>query len=416
MRGVFSAPTFAVFVALVTGLLGGSGRRTVTGMWIAAGLAGVAHHGRAHWFFSHARWDLDALGLLLARAVLAALAPGTQPVTVAVDDTLFHRYGRRVFGCFWQHDGSAVSPTAVGRGNCFVIAGIVTMVAGMSRPVFLPILFRLSQPGKGPTKPQLARQMVAVLTLALQPRGIHVVADAAYRSPTWRSLPATVSFTTRLPCTAVLYAPPPPRTGRRGRPPAKGARLGTPADLAATACWRPATVTRYGATLTVHLATVACLWHGSLGTTPVQVILVRESASNTRLDIALITTDVQATAVDVVCRYAARWSIEQAIKDGKDLIGAGEAQNRLPAAVHRSAPFALLCQSILVLWYQQAGDHQGDLAARRAAAPWFRHKTHISLQDMLIAFRRARITPAMPAQDTTSQIIATPTTSTPTAA
>src|ERR671936_337242 len=112
--GAFAAPTFATFVALVTGYLGATGRRTVTGMWIAAGLAGVAHHARAHRFFSH----------------------------------------------------------------------------------------------------------------------------AAYRSPGWRSLPAAVTCTTRLPANAVLYAPAPPRTGRRGRPRPKGARLGTAADLAAAAAWR----------------------------------------------------------------------------------------------------------------------------------------------------------------------------------
>src|ERR1700730_10201288 len=67
VRGVFTAPTFATFVSLVTGLLGATGTRTVTGMWNAAGLAGRSHHARAHRFFSHARWDLDSLGLLLAQ-------------------------------------------------------------------------------------------------------------------------------------------------------------------------------------------------------------------------------------------------------------------------------------------------------------------------------------------------------------
>lgn len=52
LRGVFTAPTFATFTSLVTGLLGATGSRTVTGMWSAAGLAGQSHHARAHRFFS----------------------------------------------------------------------------------------------------------------------------------------------------------------------------------------------------------------------------------------------------------------------------------------------------------------------------------------------------------------------------
>jgi hypothetical protein len=39
------------------------------------------------------------VGLLLARAVITAFVPDGLPVTVVVDDTLFHRYGRKVFAC-----------------------------------------------------------------------------------------------------------------------------------------------------------------------------------------------------------------------------------------------------------------------------------------------------------------------------
>jgi hypothetical protein len=40
VRGVFTSPAFATFTYLVTGLLGATGTRTVTGMWSSAGLAG----------------------------------------------------------------------------------------------------------------------------------------------------------------------------------------------------------------------------------------------------------------------------------------------------------------------------------------------------------------------------------------
>ncbi|WP_168587669.1 transposase [Saccharopolyspora sp. ASAGF58] len=76
---MFTAPTFATFASLVTGLLAATGPRTVTGMWSAAGLAGRCHHARAHRFFSHARWSLDSLGLLLARLVVAASSRPGKP-------------------------------------------------------------------------------------------------------------------------------------------------------------------------------------------------------------------------------------------------------------------------------------------------------------------------------------------------
>ena len=391
-RQVFTAPTFATFTLLVTGVLSGVGPRTVTGIWSAAGMATAGHWSRAHRFFSHARWDLDALGLALARMVVAAFASPEQALTVAVDDTLFHRYGRTVFGVAWQHDGSAKGRDGIGRGNCFVIAGLVVAVPFTDRKVLLPVLFRLHQPKVEGSKPQQARQLVDLLAGAFPDRQVHVVADNAYRSRTWRSVPGNLTFTTRLAHNAVLYAPAPPRTGKRGRPAVKGSRLGTPAELATTATWTQASLTCYGQIATVQLAVITGLWHGSLGQLPVQVVLVRSIASAKPYDIALVSTELTATATAIVERYADRWSIEQSIKDGKDLLGVGDAHNRLPAAVTRTVPFMMLTQTILTLWYHHAGTAADDVQTRRTHAPWYRHKRHIAVLDMLIAFRRNRIT------------------------
>jgi hypothetical protein len=157
LRPCFTAPSFATFSALVAGALSVSGPRTVTGMWSAAGLAGRSHWSRAHRFFSRAVWDLDAVGLALARAVVARFAPGGADVKVAVDDTLFHRYGKKVHGAKYQHDGSAKGRDGIGRGNCFVIVGIVVTLPFLARQVCLPVLFRLHIPKTGCSKPEQAR-------------------------------------------------------------------------------------------------------------------------------------------------------------------------------------------------------------------------------------------------------------------
>ena len=79
LRPCFTAPSFATLAALVTGALSGAGRRTVTGMWQAAGLAGSVHWSRAHRFFSRAVWDLDRVGLTL-RVPPARLRTDLNPV------------------------------------------------------------------------------------------------------------------------------------------------------------------------------------------------------------------------------------------------------------------------------------------------------------------------------------------------
>src|SRR4051812_42371420 len=101
-RPCFTAPTFQTFIGLVVGLIAQTRRRTVCGMLTGAGLDQVWHHSRAHRLFTNARWSGDALGLVLADLIVARLLPTGAALTVAVDDTLFKRSGKKVFGAAWH--------------------------------------------------------------------------------------------------------------------------------------------------------------------------------------------------------------------------------------------------------------------------------------------------------------------------
>jgi hypothetical protein len=98
LRPCFTAPSFATFC----GLAGQVRRRTVVGMLMGAGLARTWPHGRAHYFFSRARWDIDELGLAVARLAVRLLVPPGAALEAAVDDSLFRRAGRKVHGAGWQ--------------------------------------------------------------------------------------------------------------------------------------------------------------------------------------------------------------------------------------------------------------------------------------------------------------------------
>ena len=116
-RCCFTAPTFATFCALACGFLAQTGRRTICGMLVAARLSRVWSHHRAHRFFSAARWSAQQLSAVLARLIVALLIDDGQPVTVAIDDTLFHRRGPKVHAASWFHDGSAAGARKIGYGN-----------------------------------------------------------------------------------------------------------------------------------------------------------------------------------------------------------------------------------------------------------------------------------------------------------
>src|SRR5437870_3521262 len=147
LRPCFTAPTFEVFTALVAGLFAQPVSRTVCGMLTGAGLAGVWHHCRAHRFFSAARWCPQRVGLLLAEVIVACLlAPGAQ-ITLAVDDTLFRRRGKKIHAVGWFHDGSAAGQVKLGHGNNWVVVVIIVTLPFLSRPVALPVLAALAVKG-----------------------------------------------------------------------------------------------------------------------------------------------------------------------------------------------------------------------------------------------------------------------------
>ena len=116
-RGCFSASTFPVFCALACGLVAQGTRRTVCGMLVGARLSQVWSHHRAHRFFSHARWSVEAVSAILARLVVRLLVGADEAILVAVDDTLFARRGPNVHAASWFHDGSANSQRKAGYGN-----------------------------------------------------------------------------------------------------------------------------------------------------------------------------------------------------------------------------------------------------------------------------------------------------------
>jgi len=403
LRSVFArASTFGVFVLLATGLVARTSRRTVVGMLAGTGMAAVVSFHSACRFFSTHVWDTDRLGLAVARQVVTRLLPTHAPITVAVDDTLFRRWGKKVHHAFWTHDGAAQGPAKLGRGNRWVVAGIVVRLPFHSHPVCLPILFRLWA-GKGTASPvELAGEILTVLVDAFPDRAIHAVGDAAYHG-TPLLVPGT-TITTRLPANAALYAPPPPRTGRRGRPAKKGARLPGLAALAEAAVWFTGTVHRYGRTDTVLIAVTNCLWYGAFGDAAGRLVLVREpdTTTSTGYDLALFTTDRDNTGDRLVERYAERWSIEPANATATQLLGVGQARNRVPRAVERTVPFGFLVQSLVIVWYATYGYHPDDLAGRHATEPWYGQKAEPAFEDMLAKLRRtlvaARFNGVRPAQ------------------
>lgn len=398
-RPCFTRPTFESFCALTVGSLTRVRERTVTGMLIAAGLAGSWHHSRAHRFFSRASWSSDRLGLVALGAIAERLLDAEGPLVVAIDDTLLKRFGPKVFARQLHYDGSsrAAGPRArrTAYGNAWVVAGIVVALPFLERSICLPVLFRLWRPGQGPTQVALAAQLAALIAAAHPDRELILLCDGAYAgaalSPA--ALPESVTVIARARRDIRLYAPPPPRRpGQLGRPRTKGERLPSLRERARSGGpWRRAALAAYGRRSQVELLEQRGIWPRVWGGTRLKAVALRDSRAADQIDMVVICSDPRLPAGRVLELYALRWSIEVAFRDAKQHLGVGEAQNRTRLAVERTAPFAFLCLTLAVLWYTLADTAEQDVARRRRLAPWDRAKRCPSVQDMLVALRRAII-------------------------
>lgn len=391
---LMTAPSFTNFRTLLTGWVFAS-RRTVTGMIVAAGAVGKKHHSAFHRLFAAARWSRDAVGL----GVLELLGPslGTGTVLLAVDDTLARKRGLKIFGVGMHHDPllSSRKKAITNWGHSWVVLGvIVTFPLWPNRPFCLPILFRLYLNQKAAakhrwvyrTRPELAVELLRLVCRWQPSRHFHVIADSAYGGQSvLTQLPTNCDLTSRLVLAARLYdAPPARQPGTEGRPRKRGPR---PTAAVAEADARGASPTNAAGNLhgrqdKVRLCdTVAYVY--AAPDRPLRVVAV-EPLTGGRPRQAFYSTCHEASAKQVLCWNALRWSLEVAFHDSKGSLGFEEPQGWTRRAVERTAPMAMLLYSLIVLWFVRDG-HRHHRAPDR---PWYRTKRHASFADMLQTLRQ----------------------------
>jgi len=389
---VMTAPTFANFLTILTGWIFAS-RRTVTGMIVAAGMAGHRHHSIFHRVFARARWSLDELGMAVFGLIMPWL-DSDGPIMLGLDDTLARKRGLKMFGVGMYHDPmiSSRKTAIVNWGHDWVILGVLVRFPFCTKRTFcLPILFRLYLNRNAAakhrrvyrTRPELAVQMLEVLCSAYNNRGFHVVADSAYGGQSvLNSLPDNCDLTSRLLLDARLYDALPMRVhGQPGRPRKRGRRLPSPRRMLDHRASR-LHLTMYGRHEHARVVDTEARVHAAPDR-PLRVVAV-EPLTGGRGRQAFYSTAHDATAEDVLTWYAMRWSIEVTFHDAKQQLGFEQPQSWSRRAVERTAPLAMLVYSLIVLWFAREGHRLYQPPNR----PWYRQKPHASFADMLITLRR----------------------------
>jgi hypothetical protein len=407
----FTRPTLVTFLHIVTGWVLCRSRPTVTNLVCTIGSSLLGHVAR-HWtvyekFFYRAAWSLPQLSrLLLARVVVPLIdrcAVGNE-VDLDIDDTTCSRCGKHVAWAGYFKDASASGNTlrtVVHWAHNWVIACVAMRDRRWpSRVIGLPVLFALyrKRGDCDKTHPFLTRQQIAARMIhearsTLPDRVIRVAADGQYatREVVAAASEARSNLVSRMRSDAAIYALPPRRKRfKRGRRKKRGGRLPTPKVMAARRKkgWRTVKVLAYGKTVERKVLPVVCLWYHVSKDRPVKLLIVRDPAGAQKDDY-LFCTDPSVSDEQVIERFAARWPIEECIRDAKQTGGFEQVQGWCQRTVERQAPLALVVQTLVKAWYLL---HGGKAASAQPGGAkvcgWLREKDHPSYLDMLATLRR----------------------------
>jgi len=385
-RAGFTAPSFALFTDLVNGWVCAPGRRTITNMITVVDPAGRRAHDAYHRFVRDGAWSMNRLWQILTTHLVATFSP-TGVVEIACDDTLFHHAGRKVEGAGTFRDAvrSTIGRVVYARGLNLVVITLTIHPPWGGQPVAVPVNVRVHRKHDPTTTIAHAAAMIEEIAAWLPDRYFHLCADGAYATLAGADLPRT-HLTSRIRRDAALYEVAPPPTGRRGRPRTKGERLPTPAALSANLpkrAWSKVDVDVRGTTVTklVHVRDV--LWYRVNKHDLVRLVIVRDP-DGVEPDDYFFTTDRNATAADVVSRYAARWAIEVCFRDVKQDLGGQNPQSWKRKGPERAAALSLWLHATIWCWYLTTHPTGRTWTPR----PWYRAKSTPSFLDALAALRR----------------------------
>lgn len=410
---LFTAPTFLTFQTLVSGwLLSPQRHRFVTEVIQSAGAVRQGHHSRYHRFFSHAAWSLDGLFRVLLILLVRVFAPeGT--IQLSLDDTLCRKRGLTLFGGGMHYDPliSSRAKSLVSWGHDWVVVCLVVKLPFWSptKVWSLPILCRLYRNRQGLTKgknktgakktkaakkspthrtrPELAVEMLDLIASWLPERKFMVTGDSAYGGRSVLShLPQNMDLISRVHPQGRLYAPAPPRQpGQKGRTRVKGELLSDRETWAndPQQPWRPVKFDQFGLHATLLIKTRQALYYAAGRSRLLTIVLVRDKLGQ-RPDQMFYCSDLKLSGREILATYAGRWSIEVTFENTKQLLGFEDPANRLPLAVQRTAPLALVLYSLCILWFHVEGHRHLQFPDR----PWYKRKKEPSFADILMTLRR----------------------------
>ena len=230
-------------------------------------------------------------------------------------------------------------------------------------------------------------ELISLVASWFPTRRLLVTGDSAYGGKSvLQKLPANVDLISHVHPKGALYEPAPkPIPGKKGAHRKKGDRL---PDMSAWANdsrqpWKQLVFNQFGLHATLLVKTMQALYYKAGKDRLLTIVLVRDVLGK-RPDQMFYCTRLDWNARKILSAYSARWSIEVAFENCKQLLGLEDPANRKEKAVRRTAPMALVLHSLIVVWFHQEGHRHLQFPDR----PWYLRKEEPSFADMLTTLRR----------------------------
>jgi hypothetical protein len=432
----FTAPAFAKMTDLFCGVVLSPGKRTVTAALRAIGFQDEKTFGKYHRFLSRDRWSALCLSGILLLLLLQTFLDENQPVELVVDETLERRQGAKIQYKGWFRDAvrSTASTTVTTKGIRWLCVCLLVRVPWSKRRWALPFF---TVPSCSQTTCQKRGRphcgssgwtidcMLKVREWVGSTRPVHLIGDGGFTNAPLIDYNRSLGIVQigRLRLDAALYDLPLTAEGGIGakkKPGPKALKGKRQANLAqrltdTSTSWATIDVAWYGSghIKSVEIVTGVSLWYVP-GNPPIPLrwVLVR-SAGGDKEDVktgngkdgvrtsrtsrtshaprsrasrkgaaAFFSTDVNATAEQIIASYADRWNIEVFFEEVRACLGFETQRGWSNKTIGRTTPCLFGVFSLVVIQAQRL--YPTELPIRQAA--WYQ-KDDATFRDVLRAVR-----------------------------
>ncbi len=372
---VFSERVWEWGKVLLIGAMLAPGERTVAAILRVMGCSSDVQFQNYHRVLNRAKWSSRELSRRLLVMLVHLFVGTNEPLILGIDETIERRRGRKIAarGVYRDPVRSSKEFFVKTNGLRWISLMLLTPIPWACRVWALPFLtvlapserYHAERKKRHKTITDWAWQMILQVARWLPGRKVVVVGDGTYAVLDFllkvSRLPL-VSAITRLRLDACLYDPAPEReAGKKGRPALKGKRQPKLAQRLQEreTVWHKHTISWYaGTTREMEIATGTALWYQS----PIPPVAIRWVGMNDPQGkyepMALLCTDQQAEAVQIVQWFVLRWSVEVTFHEVRTHLGVETQRQWSDLAILRTTPALLGLFSLVTIFAQQLLDGQ----------------------------------------------------------